>query len=138
MKAYFLTLSVFFSLSLFASNEISAAALQTQDVEQEATFSTDMNFDQNSDGFVEVEFTLLRAINASEQSEIDELTSENADRLSIEIIGSQIKVRLQGDLSNAGVWNKIFYTIGITQYTFGDSADQIKQPFDVFSNHFNL
>ena len=139
LKTIFLLLVVAVAVGLnsFASDNL--ITLQTQDnSEHEAIFNDQTDFTPNSDGFVIIHFTLTSALTSQEQAEVDELRSENTDRIDIQQNGLDITVKLVGNLSNSGVWNKVFYTMGITQYTFGNDPDQKKQPFDIFANQFNI
>ena len=139
-KSTMLLLATFLSLNLLAnqSSEISPRIFQIQNAEQEAIFDSSLDFTSKTEGTVEIEFKLSAEINDAQQKEVNELISENVDRIEITFDGLNVKVKLNADLSNAHVWGKIFYSMGITQYTFGISTEQIKQPFDIFTNHFNL
>ncbi|UKN03551.1 hypothetical protein K6119_08490 [Paracrocinitomix mangrovi] len=127
------------SISLFANSNTNSSIFQiNEETELEAFFDDHADFNKSVDEFTVVEFTLSRVLNSNEEKEMNELNSENAERIKIEVNGLQVKISLKSDISNSNVWAKIFHTIGISQYTFGDKTDQIKQPFDVFANHFKL
>lgn len=141
MKMKHLTLAlIFVSVYVLPSfTFIDPIMLQMQDeAGHEAKFSDQTSFEVASDGFIHIEFEISNDLMQNEVLNVNELNEENVDRLHILIENKTVKVDLLGNLSNSHVWHKVFTAMGITTFTYGAGQNEMQQPFDVFSDHFQL